>query len=195
MRLLNERGKVLLQGHFPSFSEGLSLRPMSIPMGAPENGVFPFLFGGAFIEALSTFSLSMRPINFPSFSEGLSLRLSVPVSARVQCHNFPSFSEGLSLRLVSPHGRPGIYPRFPFLFGGAFIEAEILIDTLLGAVAFPFLFGGAFIEARMLLSRSGMASRFPFLFGGAFIEALTITITHISAGAFPFLFGGAFIEA
>ena len=38
-------------------------------------------------------------------------------------------------------------PAFPFLFGGAFIEAErISVDATL-ACQFPFLFGGAFIEA------------------------------------------------
>ena len=40
-----------------------------------------------------------------------------------------------------------VIAEFPFLFGGAFIEAAI--NTAFPAVKllFPFLFGGAFIEA------------------------------------------------
>ena len=59
---------------FPSFSEGLSLRPMS------EKTLIDRIV-----------------LDFPSFSEGLSLR---PGSWRVQIRvmHFPSFSEGLSLR-------------------------------------------------------------------------------------------------
>ena len=40
---------LLRRGDFPSFSEGLSLRPLpsSRPGGPPG---FPFLFGGTFIE-------------------------------------------------------------------------------------------------------------------------------------------------
>ena len=61
--------------------------------------------------------------------------------------DFPSFSEGLSLRLgVHEAARPDGHG-FPFLFGGAFIEARI-IDVQTGRkITFPFLFGGAFIEA------------------------------------------------
>ena len=36
---------------------------------------------------------------------------------------------------------------------------------------FPFLFGGTFIEAAMMMPRSGTPILFPFLFGGTFIEA------------------------
>ena len=36
---------------------------------------FPFLFGGAFIEAYSHVRPSRLDRDFPSFSEGLSLRL------------------------------------------------------------------------------------------------------------------------
>ena len=62
--------------------------------------------------------------------------------------------------------------RFPFLFGGAFIEANFFnrvgINLRLG---FPFLFGGAFIEAHVLGVHEAARPEFPFLFGGAFIEA------------------------
>ena len=60
---------------------------------------------------------------------------------------------------------------FPFLFGGAFIEA-LLRDFVKKPVwEFPFLFGGAFIEATKGNANHGTHSQFPFLFGGAFIEA------------------------
>ena len=35
---------------------------------------------------------------------------------------------------------------------------------------FPFLFGGTFIEGLGLATSAGLASAFPFLFGGTFIE-------------------------
>ena len=39
--------------------------------------------------------------------------------------------------------------RFPFLFGGTFIEAMLdLEESGYEYAAFPFLFGGTFIEAR-----------------------------------------------
>ena len=38
------------RGYFPSFSEGLSLRRAGF-FGASVGAVFPFLFGGTFIEA------------------------------------------------------------------------------------------------------------------------------------------------
>ena len=40
-----------LDGYFPSFSEGLSLRPAFRRAGVADEGQFPFLFGRAFIEA------------------------------------------------------------------------------------------------------------------------------------------------
>ena len=40
----------------------------------PEH-LFPFLFGGTFIEGTSEKSTATMPPNFPSFSEGLSLRV------------------------------------------------------------------------------------------------------------------------
>ena len=40
--------------------------------------------------------------------------------------------------------------QFPFLFGGAFIEAALESLPVEVAAAFPFLFGGAFIEAQSL---------------------------------------------
>ena len=39
-----------------------------------------------------------------------------------------------------------VIAEFPFLFGGAFIEAERVSVTMPALPLFPFLFGGAFIE-------------------------------------------------
>ena len=70
--------------------------------GSGRRQSFPFLFGGAFIEAyLNGF-----------FLDG-------------GCSNFPSFSEGLSLRPSGEPTQPYQVKIFPFLFGGAFIEAHV----------------------------------------------------------------------
>ena len=58
---------------------------------------FPFLFGGTFIEGMSTPHKKRIDTDFPSFSEGLSLRVE-SVHDLVLVLDFPSFSEGLSLR-------------------------------------------------------------------------------------------------
>ena len=61
--------------------------------------------------------------------------------------DFPSFSEGLSLRQsVRPSGKVAS-SRFPFLFGGTFIEAHRGVTMSEVVPGFPFLFGGTFIEA------------------------------------------------
>ena len=60
--------------------------------------------------------------------------------------NFPSFSEGLSLRGDGPAGLLDVHRRFPFLFGGTFIEGQQQNTTTRRSAAFPFLFGGTFIE-------------------------------------------------
>ena len=66
--------------NFPSFSEGLSLRPAAW-FAVHSGGVgFPFLFGGTFIEAYAGTNKGVHIYNFPSFSEGLSLRPYPPVS-------------------------------------------------------------------------------------------------------------------
>ena len=58
---------------FPSFSEGLSLREILTAHTKAATG-FPFLFGGTFIEGLDEVSGGFKAFDFPSFSEGLSLR-------------------------------------------------------------------------------------------------------------------------
>ena len=69
--------------------------------------------------------------------------------------DFPSFSEGLSLRPERHRTHPSRDGRFPFLFGGTFIEAVAGVLSVANAILFPFLFGGTFIEA---LSRMAAGS-------------------------------------
>ena len=84
---------------FPSFWEGLSLRPLpSSARGLLSD--FPFLLGGTFIEAVRVLVSPFRFWLFPSFWEGLSLR------------HASNTIEGF--HLIS----------FPFLLGGTFIEAS-----------------------------------------------------------------------
>ena len=86
--------------------------------------------------------------------------------------------------------------KFPFLFGGTFIEGLGLATSAGLASAFPFLFGGTFIEALCTCrSRSPNHPHFP-----SFLEGLSLRHqAHASPTPrrrkFPFLFGRAFIEA
>ena len=66
---------VMGAGDFPSFSEGLSLRACNSPV-SDDLFIFPFLFGGTFIEGEQPARPAprQRVWDFPSFSEGLSLR-------------------------------------------------------------------------------------------------------------------------
>ena len=141
----------MLLKNFPSFSEGLSLRPAPEPIIDPalstfpflfggtfieapnkhphpkDTPPFPFLFGGTFIEALFYSTCALESKNFPSFSEGLSLRRLLGwVRGVGEAENFPSFSEGLSLRQILTTSLLFGSPVFPFLFGGTFIEAQTL---------------------------------------------------------------------
>ncbi len=131
---------------------------------------------------------------------------------------FPSFSEGLSLRVPTQQQTPRTSVRFPFLFGGTFIEGRVTGRSAHHQVVFPFLFGGTFIEGHRQMVHSiateyfpsfseGLSLRvttdtshtmrdeaFPFLFGGTFIEGLTGPVSLSFTFPFPFLFGGTFIE-
>ena len=70
--------------NFPSFSEGLSLRDLVEIKDAHLAGVFPFLFGGTFIEGEVALEQSLiQSADFPSFSEGLSLRVGAGVASSV----------------------------------------------------------------------------------------------------------------
>ena len=62
--------------------------------------------------------------NFPSFPEGLSLRRVKKRVRTISDQNFPSFLEGLSLRFDWPRLYAWWLHKFPFLFGGTFIEAH-----------------------------------------------------------------------
>ena len=55
-------------------------------------------------------------------------------------------------------------PPFPFLFGGAFIEAFSVVLEPAARAEFPFLLGGAFIEARGGSFSSADASHISLLF-------------------------------
>ena len=86
-------------------------------------------------------------------------------------------------------------PGFPFLLGGAFIEAGAGGDrACLTGRGFPFLLGGAFIEATCKGVRDVQIEDFP-----SFLEGLSLRLLDTqdctSILAFPFLLGGAFIEA
>ena len=70
--------------NFPSFSEGLSLRAERNFPGHEGSLLFPFLFGGTFIEGYGLPSRPSPDKNFPSFSEGLSLRV-IPSLRRSCC--------------------------------------------------------------------------------------------------------------
>ena len=92
-------------------------------------------------------------------------------SMRATGSHFPSFSEGLSLRPKTGALAVLLCPKFPFLFGGTFIEAFNCVQVLLEGLPFPFLFGGTFIEATIGALGHIYIAPFPFLFGGTFIEA------------------------
>ena len=64
--------------------------------------------------------------------------------------------------------------KFPFLFGGTFIEGELLLLSRKRAAGFPFLFGGTFIEGSKKKMKGVSGGRFPFLFGGTFIEGTSM---------------------
>ena len=76
--------------------------------------------------------------------------------------------------------------KFPFLFGGTFIEALKELKGLVPCGGFPFLFGGTFIEARVSPALIDSGFVFPFLFGGTFIEATDgLLFTEDHAEDFP----------
>ena len=86
-------------------------------------------FVGTFIEALRSCGTSVLARNFPSFLEGLSLRHGLHPHFIAEPNNFPSFSEGLSLRRNSLETALWDEGKFPFLFGRAFIEAPVILDS------------------------------------------------------------------
>ena len=83
--------------------------------------------------------------------------------------DFPSFSEGLSLRLGDAVEELARLVLFPFLFGGAFIEAAPHRCGAFFLCTFPFLFGGAFIEAKHTTRAAAGWMHFP-----SFSEGLSL---------------------
>lgn len=61
--------------------------------------------------------------------------------------DFSSFWEGLSLRCPRIYYRPESRPTFPYFLEGLSLRHGLHSHFCCGAEYFPFLFGGAFIEA------------------------------------------------
>ena len=123
--------------HFPSFSEGLSLRVRFAEHALTSQRRFPFLLGRAFIEAQLTWV-------FGAWIFG----------------DFPSFWEGLSLRRYS---RSSVFNlrAFPCLFDGAFIEDSRRRREHRAGSGFPYNFGGTFIEAHRQMVHINANNDFP----------------------------------
>ena len=82
---------------------------------------------------------------------------------------------------TTPYQQPSY--RFPFLFGGTFIEVlDRFWENQLKGGKFPFLFGGTFIEVEMVRAFLSRRGEFPFLFGGTFIE---VYISYMGAAQSP----------
>ena len=100
--------------------------------------------------------------------------------------DFPSFSEGLSLRAHEHTDNTGRCGRFPFLFGGTFIEGDGLhAGRLSHANNFPSFSEGLSLRVRFAEHALTSQRRFPFLFGGTFIEARIVKVQEVSSGYFP----------
>ena len=61
--------------------------------------LFPFLFGGTFIEGLPVIADVVKNIRFPFLFGGTFIEGTEESEAQRQRRDFPSFSEGLSLRV------------------------------------------------------------------------------------------------
>ena len=91
-------------------------------------------------------------------------------------------------------GRAGLScDRFPFLFGGTFIEGVIETLNTTGKADFPSFSEGLSLRA-VLTAEEVPIGGFPFLFGGTFIEGSVALSLRRERTSFPFLFGGTFIE-
>ena len=110
--------------------------------------------------------------------------------------------------------------KFPFLFGGTFIEGrhekknppagdsnfpsfseglslrgKKQCHLPQGDTAFPFLFGGTFIEGRVnALAGTGKTYNFPSFSEGLSLRDQIARMGRAFNTRFPFLFGGTFIE-
>jgi hypothetical protein len=85
--------------HFPSFSEGLSLRPIRREQREQREGILRFQ-AETFIEASPWL---LKPAPSPRFLRFLAetfIEACRRVERSMRCWDFPSFWEGLSLRLA-----------------------------------------------------------------------------------------------
>ena len=133
--------------HFPSFSKGLSLRRdrAQAQRSRRREGVsLPLLEG-----------LSLRPIRREQREQREGI-------LRFQAETFIEASPWLL--------KPAPSPRFLRFLAETFIEASQSQYTGTRTAGFPFLFGGAFIEAKANNERFS-TQRFPYSFVGTFIEA------------------------
>ena len=83
---------------------------------------------------------------------------------------------------------------FPFLLGGTFIEAQVVLQVHAIAVEFPFLLGGTFIEAPHRKTLPPRFQHFPSFWEGLSLRHLLL-FSAFTRSKFPFLLGGTFIEA
>ena len=107
---------------------------------------------------------------FPSFSEGLSLRAFWHAVKMSNATYFPSFSEGLSLRASLAEQQGTGSRKFPFLFGGTFIEGVRSALPSRALSDFPSFSEGLSLRGDVSVSSRDHRNGFPFLFGGTFIE-------------------------
>ena len=91
--------------------------------------LFPFLFGGTFIEGKKTPGAAAHRGHFPSFSEGLSLRVEAHNAALDALPDFPSFSEGLSLRGIAGVKLVRAKAYFPSFSEGLSLRVSFLLST------------------------------------------------------------------
>ena len=100
---------------------------------------------------------------------------------------FPSFSEGLSLRVRGVFCTDHPRPRFPFLFGGTFIEGIFQNSSAVTLQAFPFLFGGTFIEGFQRESQRSSPEHFPSFSEGLSLRAVYLVLSSLTRGiSLPF---------
>ena len=93
-------------------------------MNERQNGsYFPSLFGRAFIEAWTRRLRTADLFDFPSFLGGTFIEAVLRLMLGPVPLDFSSFSEGLSLRVRFAEHALTSQRRFPFLFGGTFLEA------------------------------------------------------------------------
>ena len=145
--------------HFPSFSEGLSLRPIRREQREQREGILRFQ-AESFIEASPWL---LKPAPSPRFLRFLAetfIEACRRVERSMRCWDFPSFWEGLSLRHRRPTGasmrthalsETGVYYEIFSLSGETCIKAQRgRTNGEHRRWLFPYSFVGTFIEAKAL---------------------------------------------